>query len=755
VRSDLECWRVRRQQSRWIGLALSVALLLASVQAVQAQRAKPDPNDPEPPPFQRRSAPDKHEPIVLTADEVTYDAQTEVVVATGRVEVTQKDPVAGGERTLRADRLIYDRKQDVVRAIGNVVLIEPTGEVGYAPTMDITGDFKEAVAEDLRVRLANDALLAAGGGRRTGGNVSELAKVTYSACKLCEKDPMRPPLWQVKSRKVVHDQQEKRLYFYDSTFEMFGLPIAWLPFFQHPDPTVKRASGFLAPVFEYDKDTGFGLTVPYYWVIDDQRDATIYARYTERRGPVLAGEYRQVWDHARLKLFGSLTEDIYQGGGGNTDDVRGHLFANFRQDINDTWRAGFDIERASDRYYLRQYDYGKPNYLTSRAYAEAFWRRSYFAAEAYNFQQMRPQVSGKDTPYFVPRVRLNYVGDPLPWGGHFIAEANTRTVLRERGSESTRLTALTGYSLPSVITDSGHVFDFLATVRGDLFNVDDAVDPIDSTNQFTGVRARFFPQVAATWRYPLARKGEGTSYQVVEPIVGFVVGPNLGRQWRYDNQDSLEQVFDDTNLFFPNRNSGNDILDSGQRINYGLKVAHYDALTNGIVAFVGQSWRTRENRYFTEQSGLRSKLSDVVASLMVNPGGWWDVMARARLDKDKPGRLNQVDVFGSAGPKWLRPWVHYISLSDDLQQNVSFGERKEVRIGVMSQPTDNWRLIAWGSRDMVLDKFSTAAIDVQYEDECFLAGVRLARNLPLTADSKSDDRILVRFVIKQFTDTKF
>ena len=210
------------------------------------------------------------------------------------------------------------------------------------------------------------------------------------------------------------------------------MPIAWLPFFQHPDPTVKRASGFLAPVFEMDKDTGFGLTVPYYWVIDDQRDATIYARYTERRGPVLAGEYRQVWDHARLKLFGSITEDIYQSGGGNTDDIRGHLFANFRQDINDTWRAGFDIQRASDRYYLRQYDYGSANYLTSRAYAEAFWRRSYFAAEAYNFQQMRPQVSGKDTPYFVPRVRLNYIGDPLPWGGHFIAETNTRTVLREQ-----------------------------------------------------------------------------------------------------------------------------------------------------------------------------------------------------------------------------------------------------------------------------------------------------------------------------------
>ena len=119
---------MRWQQSRWIGLALSVALLLSGVQVAQAQRAKADPNDPEPPTFQRRSGPEKHEPIVLTADEVTYDAETEVVTATGRVEVTQKDPVAGGDRTLRADRLIYDRKQDVVRAIGNVVLIENQGD---------------------------------------------------------------------------------------------------------------------------------------------------------------------------------------------------------------------------------------------------------------------------------------------------------------------------------------------------------------------------------------------------------------------------------------------------------------------------------------------------------------------------------------------------------------------------------------------------------------------------------------------------
>lgn len=747
----------RKRGPRWIRFALAGAIVLGMSGEALAQRTPKDPDDPEPKAFPKRAKPDKRDPLVITSDEVTYDAITDTVVATGRVEITQKERITGGDRTLRADRVIYDRRQDVIRAEGSVVMIEPTGEVMYAPAAELTGDFKEAVAADLRMRLASDALLASNGVRRQDGNVSEFAKATYSPCRLCEQDPNRAPLWQVKARKVVHDQNEKELYFYDSTFEVFGVPVAWLPYFSHPDPTVKRKTGFLPPIAGHDGYTGFNLTVPYFWAIDGQRDLTVENRMTSKRGPVLAGQYRQWWDQARLRIDASITDDLLHDSGGKTDEVRGHIFGHFYQNVDDMWRFGFDLERTSDRYYLRQYDYGGGNFLTSNAWAEAFGRRSYARLDTFNFQELRPNVSQKQDPYLAPRFQFSWIGDPLNWqlGGRLVAEASSRTILRESGPESTRFTAQVGYALPSYITAGGHVFDFLATVRGDFFDVKDAVDPYDSTNMFSGVRARFYPQVSGTWRYPMARHGDGATYQFIEPIVGFVAGPSLGRQWQVDNEDSLEQVYDESNFFYPNRTAGRDIIDGGQRINYGLKAGWYDAFANGVVGFVGQSIRAQRNEYFTQESGLRDRLSDIITAVMVNPGGYWDVMGSARLDKDRPGDLQQVSFFSSVGPAWFRPWAQYLRINNDLQPNEAYGRRREIRAGFTSQIETNWRFIAWGAEDLINHKISAGAIDVQYEDECFLIGARVSRNLAITENDRSDTRFVMRLVLKQFRDTKF
>lgn len=748
-----EARRKRRPGTlRGAALALAAAALAGALAApAEAQRGRINPNDPadpEPKVFEKRDAPNKRDPLTFAADEVTYDSITDVVTATGKVELSQND------RIVRADRIVYDRKQDVVRAEGSVVLIEPTGEVVFATTMDITGDLKDAVSENVRMLLANDARLAANGGRRTGGVRTEFAKAVYTACEPCKDDPLRAPLWQVKARKVVHDKEEKEIYFYDATLELFGIPVGYTPYFQHPDPSVKRKTGFLPPVYEHSSYLGYGFTVPYFVVIDDSSDATIYARYASRRGPVLGGEYRQRWDHAALRLRGSATTDIFSSGGGSSDKLRFHLFGDFKQDLNDVWRFGADVQRTSDKQYLREYDYGRPNFLTSRLFAEGFWRRSYAAAIAYSFQELRPEVSKRDTPYAVPTFVYDWVGENRPEGGRFLFNANTRTVLRERGAESTRATAKFGYEVSNYTTAGGHVFDLLATVRGDLFDIDEATDPSNAARTYTGFKGRFFPQIAATWRYPMARRLDGKSYILFEPIVGVVAGPNLKRQWRYANEDALDYVYDDTNFFFPNRTSGDDLLDDGQRINYGVRVGWIESGGASVIGFLGHSLSAKGNNDVSAGSGLRNRASDIIGSLVVNPWAWWDVVARVRVDKNT-FKFRQIDALTSIGPKEFRPFLHYILANDDLQPAFSFGDREEIRLGFSSQPAPNWRIAGWASRDQINSQFTGMTLDVQYEDECFLAGIRASRSLSIGGVQSADSRVVVRFVLKSITDTGF
>ena len=81
------------------------------------------------------------------------------------------------------------------------------------------------------------------------GNFTVFQNGVYTACEPCKDDPKKPPKWQVKAARIIHDQGEKMMYFEDARLEFFGVPLAYLPYFSAPDPTVKRKTGLLMPTF--------------------------------------------------------------------------------------------------------------------------------------------------------------------------------------------------------------------------------------------------------------------------------------------------------------------------------------------------------------------------------------------------------------------------------------------------------------------------------------------------------------------------
>src|SRR3546814_116661 len=136
-------------------------------------------------------------PILITADELTYDETNGLVVAAGNVEISQSD------RVLLADKVTYDINADVVTAEGNVTLIQPGGDTVSAEFVELTGDLKEGFIRDIRVLLADNTRIAAASGTRTGGNRTEFSTGVFSPCELCRDDPTRPPLWQLKANEEI------------------------------------------------------------------------------------------------------------------------------------------------------------------------------------------------------------------------------------------------------------------------------------------------------------------------------------------------------------------------------------------------------------------------------------------------------------------------------------------------------------------------------------------------------------------------
>jgi LPS-assembly protein len=275
----------------------------------------------------------RDQPVTFTADSVEYDRENSLVIAQGHVEAWQSDNV------LRADRITFDRNTGVAAAKGNVALLEPDGQVLFADYAELTQDMKNGVLRDMRAIMAENGRLAANGARRTEGQINELSRVVYSTCDLCAKDPTRPPLWQIRALSAVQDLEHKKIEYQDAVLEMYGFPIGYMPYFWHVDPSVKRGSGLLIPSLGGSSHLGAFFAQPYYWVIDDQSDATFTPMITTRDGPQLNAEYRRRFNNGSLLLDGSV--------GYLDNSPQATIYANGQFSLNDTWRWGFNIARAS------------------------------------------------------------------------------------------------------------------------------------------------------------------------------------------------------------------------------------------------------------------------------------------------------------------------------------------------------------------------------------------------------------------------
>lgn len=687
------------------------------------------------------------ERLLLDADSLAYDETTGTVTATGDVELVY------GPRRLRADTVVYTPATGEVVARGNVVLTDPEGNVARAEEAEITEDLREGFIRSLEIMFANRARLSAEAGRREAGQVTTLEDASFTSCNVCPEDP--DPLWQIRAGKVVHDQEARVIRYENVVFEVKGVPIAYLPFFSHPDPTVKRKSGFLAPLVGHSSDLGATMEVPYFWAIKPWRDLTFAPLVTSDAGVVARGEYRERFNSGTLTLDGSLTSARETGDNDDVedDDIRGHIFGEGRFVIDPTWRWGFDLQRATDDTYLDRYEISSQDQLTSRLFAEGFRQRNYAVVDFYSFQGLDEEDDAGETPIVLPYARYSYMGVPDQFGGWWEGGANLLALQRTDGPDSRRLVSNLGYRLP-VISRFGERYTFFASLRGDLYHLgDENIHPSNlqrvGGERDNGFESRIVPVVGMDWRYPLLRSGARVQHYL-EPIVQVVYSPKNSNPDDLPNEDSLSFEFDETNLFSIDRFPGYDRVETGARANMGVEWSAYWPEGASASVLVGQVLRLEDNQDFNAETGLRDQRSDYVGRIVISPLPFADLIHRFRLDrKDFSFRRNEVMLAG--GPAWLRIDLGYVRL-EEAPSAQFFGTREEINLTGRLTVTENWRLDAGMRRDLTDDGGMISAEGaIYYSNECVLLGIGLDRDYTRDRDAEPSTSIKLRVVLRNLS----
>src|SRR6266700_421373 len=656
---------------------------------------------------------DKNAPVVFQADEVEYDDQLALTVAKGHVEISQ-----GGE-VLLADTVSYNQRTDTITASGHVSLLESTGEVTFADFMERRDSMNTAFAQNVRMLLADRSRLAANTARRLNGNLFELRRGVYSPCDLCKENPSAPPAWSLKAREISDNRQLKIVEFRDVTLDIDGIPIFYSPYLSEPDPSVKRASGFLTPTMGNSNTNGFHVAIPYFWAIDSDKDLTLAPRFTTRAGELLAGQYRQRFSNGMLDAIGSINySNVGSGNNTNTgNEMRGHINASGVWHLDDTYRTGFALQRVSDQTYLLRFVFGNPllNAMISRAYLEGFEPRAATDINAYIFQPLVPGLGDSTQPIVLPVANRTWQSEPDGFGGVWKLNATLLDIVREVGTQTRRLSL--GTEWDKTFRDGiGGEYKFSASLRGDGYSVSDlspksnpdlpsAFFPVNGAPPAQRVPlsfldARAFPQVGLTWSYPLAHRGEDTT-AIVEPIAGVYAGPSGGNSRRIPNEDSLGYEFRDSDLFRADRLAGYDLLDTGQRVDYGMKLGLYNKDGGNYRMLIGQSLRAQTNLFLPPASGAAQRLSDVVGRVVLSPNSYLDVIYRFRLDKSSLSNRTQ-EVGLNVGPENLRVGLNYLLVPPQQQnqvatnpvngQSVLFGKRQQLTLNATGKLTRYWSL---------------------------------------------------------------
>ncbi len=700
--------------------------------------------------FSRSAQQNQNAPIVLRADELEHNDDLGLTIARGNVELSQNGDV------LLADTVTYNQRTDTITASGHVSLSRPTGEIVFADYLELRKAMGDGFAESVRMLLTDRSRLAANTARLTNKNRIELRRSVYSPCDLCRNDPSAAPAWQFIARQIDDDREFKLIEMRDVTMQIDGWPIFYFPYLSMPDPSVKRASGFLTPFFGGSSNVGANVTIPYFLVLGPDKDITLVPRITSKAGPVFETEYRQQFGNGAIDALGSINfsnPNTAQVSGGQ---LRGNINSTAEFDFAPDWRTGLNLQRSTDQSYLLQFGFGNPplNAEISRAYLEGFGLRSSTDIDAYAFQPLLPGVGVSTQPIVLPVINRNWQSEPDVLGGRWNLNANLLDIVRAEGTQTRRVSL--GAAWDATFRDGiGSQYKLYASARGDGYWVNDlspvsnpdlpsAYFPVDgmpaaepiNPNFVTG---RVFPQVGLTWSFPLIHRGLLTP--VIEPIAGVYAGPNGGNQRKIPDEDSLSFNYDDSLLFRPDRLAGYDIADTGQRVDYGLKLGLYDNNGGSYRALVGQSYRAEVNPFLPPGSGAFNRLSDVVGRVVLQPSSYLDLIYRFRLDGTTLAYREQLaSVY--TGPQNLKVGATYILIpaqtaSDVVTnpttgQSVLYGKQEQLSFNATAKLTRYWSLQGSetlnlnGSTNIINGVTTTtsansslyASISAIYQDEC-------------------------------------
>lgn len=632
---------------------------------------------------------------------------------------------------LVASQVRYDQNSGGVTLQGPIHLTEP-GQHGtedetilIADEAQLDPNMKDGIIRGARLVMARELQLAASEVRRTNnGRFTILDRVVASSCQVCAANPV--PLWEIRARQVSHDTLTQQLHFDNPQFRAFGVPIFALPAMTAPDPTVDRMTGFLRPQFRTTSQLGFGIKIPYFITLGDSADLTLTPYLSTSRTRTLEYRYRQAFANGVVELNGAVSrDDIRQG------QTRDYLFGAGQFMLPNDYRLTFQVQQASDRSYLLDYDITDADRLWSGVILDRVKRNSFVYTRLGKYESLREDEDPATVPAHVLDGIWHRRWQPSGIGGEAGLEWSVHAHRRPSNDDIIGRDAFRG-SLGfdwrrSEILPHGFVAAIQTRIDADIYN-------IRQDSRFDDWFTRMDPIIAAELRWPLIRAA-GAVTHILEPVIQVVWSPD--RDWGDDtpNEDSTLVEFDEGNLFSLNRFPGSDARETGLRANVGMTWTRIDPAGWELAMTAGRVFRSDRDPALRDSSTFSGKNSDWLLAAHYSNNDGLAIANRTLFDDSLNISRNELRL------GWLKPGLQlsagYLWMDADQFENRD-DDVSELTTTAGFQIAEGW----WGSTeiryDFSADRAQKAEVGLEYRNDCVSVEMGLQRRFTSSFDVKPE-----------------
>ena len=679
-------------------------------------------------------------PIDFSADIVSSDGETGILIATGNVVLTQ------GESKLTADKVEYDRTQGVASASGNVVFTDKNGNAHYAERIVLDKNFSYAFAEPVISQLVDGSWIGAEKIGRNQDNSTLFTGSRFTPCN-CNFREGETPVWELQTSTTEHNPAEQKFYHKHVRMYIFSVPVMYLPFLSHPDHTVRRQSGFLEPRIAYSSDLGTTYAQSYYWVTGDTHDAEIRPHYFSTNGDALDLKYRQFWDQSALnvRVIGGRLNTFKK----NRENVFGTQ-TSFSTTLGDDWKVNALLHHASQDTFLRRYDFDESETLKSFITTERIENNRYSLVETYNIQDLESDSHSEREPFVLPYIfHERYLESPrddtsirLRFGAANINNDNFTDVNRWTSEV---------YMLQENVSEYG-----ILTTEGRLSAQLRNIETAPGGSGYTGDLGQASGSVALGWSRPISTV-VGDRYMLIEPKAKLVSTRATDHNDNVPNLDSADFRLDEANLFLINREQGEDYSITHSRFDTGVSASIYDESFGNLSGFIGSSRRLSGQH----PQGLNAvsdddKYSDILASLTIEPDDYFSLSWAGRF-QPRNFRSNETRTKAKVKYGGTSFSLTYNQIAESFFDTAN-EEQEQLIISANQELPGNWA-IKWAQEyDMVDNRreLIDSSIEMTFAggiQDCLNISIGYNRDATTDRDIKPADEIYFTLTFKYLGST--